>query len=329
MNSNLLYPLRASAGWFANPATVGALQQNIKLALLCYDNLRFQDGVYGLQVAASGAFEVPLTGERERRLRFYENGEITLSFAAREGGPYTPLIKGPALSAYHVDFEPVLREAGLLGVDGVELWDAELASGAVDRLQPQIDRDRRDEELNRLLSVPKHERGFLLKALHMDACLAAAARMSVVFDRRITHVIRVQQSHCAVRLFPDIAPFAFEQALRFRMPDVRKLPWERVIEIRESHAGISFREMLRRARRHVVDELPNLRNESDFRALVEQVMMQDLIDEIHGQAPPVGTIIMGLLLNLIPFGPVAQTLAALADAARKRQSWVNLLPRRD
>src|SRR5690606_24489923 len=156
-----------------------------------------------------------------------------------------------------------------------------------------------DADLYASLPVPHFERGYILKALHLDAALAGAARMSITFDNRVAASLRVRQKRLP-NLLPDVAPLVYEKALRIDMPAVGEMSWERVIELRESHEGTSFRSMIEQARKQVLEELPNLRTDADIREVVSDVMMADVIKELRGNASPIGSVLVGFSLNLLP-----------------------------
>lgn len=326
--SKILYPLRASAGWFASPKALVGLENHIKVSLICYDTLTFQDGNYDLQVTEQGSFDMPYAPEQERELRFYEGHEITFTLGKPSGGQQHTLISGPTIASYHVDFHPVLKANMLTGVDGVELLDAHLTREVTGELDAQTRRDARDQDLRTRLPALEHELSYVLKALHYDTQLAYALDSSVVLDQRISSLLGAYQAHFANTLMPHVAPLVYQRALRLRMPDVRQWDWDRVLSIRESPPGMAFREMIGRVQHRVGEEFQNLRSPQDLQELVATEIEEELVNEIRDQSSPVGSLLLGFALNLVPaIGPIAQGLITLSDHARRQRSWVQLLER--
>lgn len=328
MPSSILFPLRSSAAWFKSPDTVEDLWRYIKVALLCYDNLNFQDGYYDLTVTENGAFELPHHAPAgvPRKLQYGLGRQASFSISREPDGEPMPLIQGTTVASYHVDFHPVLHDVGLNGVDGIRLWGNDLNDAATKAANESASKDLRTPQQLQALPVPDFERNYVVKALHWDLLLAAVTKMNVAFDWRVSSAAMLRQQRIPPGLLPDVAPIAFNTLLRFNLPDVRALSWDRVLELRESHSGVALREMLERARARVLDELPNLQTTQDVHDVVSGVIIQDLLEEVWRLQPTAGSIAFGAALNLLPvLGTAIDTTISAVDAVQAQRSWIALL----
>lgn len=52
----IFFPLRSSAGWFESRETVSVLEGQLKLSLICFDELVFEKGEYNLVVTEEGSY---------------------------------------------------------------------------------------------------------------------------------------------------------------------------------------------------------------------------------------------------------------------------------
>lgn len=329
--SKLFFPLRGNSGWFADEDTNLLLQRKVKTSLVLYDHLIFQDGRYQLTVWDTGNLDWVIGGEavpgdRNDILYSQPGGHMELRVGETEKGVFHPVLSGPARAAYQVDFFPILTEGGLHSEPGVQLLPIEISSEGKDRLKPCIAQDRKDKDLIAQLPGSRFEQGKLIEAAHTDSLLSQVVGAPFTADNRIGEFIKAKNGRIAEADFiADLRPFILGRLFSLGLPDFAQAPWDQILKIRNSGAGVDFRRLVERLLSELMLELENFESQRDLEDHVSRLFVGELVEEIRAMAPTTSGLVWDVALNLVPYGGVVAGAGTLADLIAHKGSWISLL----
>jgi hypothetical protein len=308
----VFFPLRSSAGWFRSPDTVKQFEGQLKTAAFCFDRVVLENGNYHVAITENGTFEYPPTFEPEhRQLRFNKGGEVSLRIelprdredldSSLDTGPdgYTPLISGTALAAYYVDFYPILHPAGVLRESCFKWVNKPLAEEEIEKVRQAAQEETQAREFWEGLPFPHFEKGYVAQSYYHDTVRMAMLGLPTLFDERVSEFTR-RKGQQLVEFAPDVAPRIYHMALVNRMPDISVLPWDKVIETRDTPVAQEFRNMIARVRRTVLEELSNLESQADVHLLTSELYSKELTDEALQFVPKKRDVGFNAILNLVP-----------------------------
>lgn len=339
----VFFPLRSSAGWFRSPETVKQFEAQLKAAVFCFDSVVLENGNYQVDITENGAIEYPpMFGREHRRLHFNEGGEVSFRIRALESGEdhdlstdidpdeYIPIISGKALVAYHVDFYPVLHPAGVLSEPCFKWVNRPLDEEQVKQIREAVQEEEgQDKEFWEQLPFLDLEKGYIARSYYHDTIRMAMLGLPTLFDARVSEFTR-RKGQQLVEFAPDVMPRVYHMSLVNRMPDIGALPWDEVIDKRDTPAAQEFRNMIARVRQKVLEELPNLGSQADVQLLTGDLFSQELVDETMQYFPKRRDVGMSAMLNLAPIaGGVVGTVMEAAKYVESRQSWLALFPPRE
>jgi hypothetical protein len=335
----ILFPVRSCAGYFESQETVSVLEKQIKLSLVCFDEILFENGSYSLVVAEHGNFGYftppENISEESRKLSFGKGGNYGLKYADFGSNDYTNVNLGSAKISYRADFYPILKQADIINEEYIKQpnWssDGKAREEIKEELKKQSQADKSNTNLINTLGGDVSEKDYLIDGYHHDFYLAHQLGVAVAFDERIERFIAAKNKQIALQLIPDVSSLVFDAALKLAIPDFRELSWKKIHEIRQSSVGRSFREMLYRIQANVVQELTNIQSPQDVREIVQKNFTRELFDEMSQFMPTTETVTFGLMFSLasLSFSPLG-FVGNVNDAQnliKRNQSWISLLKR--
>jgi hypothetical protein len=333
------FPLRSSAGWFESQATVSALEKHIKLSLVCFDELIFQDGEFFLGITDNGSlsfFMPPGTRPNQyRELPFGKGKDFSLQLAPEGSQEYIMVVAGPATTSYQVDFYPILKSAGLLGQEYIKGLTDDFEGDVKKHFGTQISDDKFDSQIALSLSSMSLEKNYIIESYYIDSYAAHQLRASINFDSRVGSFIVVKNHQLTSQYIPDISSLVFDTVLNLEVPDFRELSWDKIHEVRQSSAGQSFRDMLQRIQLNIIEEI---KTDLELQEVVNKNFQRELVDEMSESAPDKGLTTLNLLCLLIPLFLSAPPIVSVAlgsisivneiqNHLKVNQSWASLIPK--
>ena len=329
--TSILFPLRSSCGLFADERSRAVLETRLKRALLLYDEIVLQDGRYLLTVWERGNLDfdlAPLSIPDDRtKLDYYTPGGVS-EFLIEDPttGAKHPILSGPTIAAYQVDFYPILHDAGLLGVESIKLVYFAPTEDTKARIKASADEDKR----NRLLFDAAHgthfQKGKLIEAVHFDSSLAFYLKSSLATDHRVASFIEAKNRQIAgLRWQEDLRDFVFGTLTTVILPDLSSLGWEEILRVRESAAGGDLRQAIGRIAADTIAAISELSEPRDAELIVHRLLMRELIDEIRRHQPTARDLALDIALNFIPYGGLIGGATAVADLVGHNQSWFSLV----
>lgn len=339
IDNAIFFPLRSSAGWFRSPDTVKQFEGQLKTAAFCFDRVVLENGNYQIAITEKGAIEYPSTFNREdRELHFNEGGEVSLWIKSLEDGEdfhpspdprndrAIPVISGKALAAYCVDFYPILNPAGVLLEPCFRWVNRPLPEAQIEEVRKAAHGEREAKDFWEELPFHDFEKGYIAESYHHDTVRMAMLGLPTFFDERLSEFTRLKGKRLA-EFAPDVAPRIYHMALVNRMPDISVLPWDKVIDRRDTPAAQEFRNMIARVRQGVLQELPNLKSQADVYLLTDELYTQELTDEAMRFFTKKRDIGFNFMLNLTPaFGSFLGTAREIAKYIEQNQNWLALFP---
>lgn len=112
MRSQVFIPLRSNAAWFGSPETRSHLERQIKVNLMLYDRLIFQNGRYrmtaGFDEVGMEMWDPNYPEERRKEISYCVQGG---EFGVETNG--ISVMRSRAETDLEVDFYPIIHESGL------------------------------------------------------------------------------------------------------------------------------------------------------------------------------------------------------------------------
>jgi|GEM_PF-2037356 len=320
---HIYMPLRSNAAWFESDDTRSRLDRQVKVNLMLYDRIRFQNGRWKMTAGEDGqgmeflVHEVP--GDRH---------EISYCAKGDEFGVMvnnTTVLRSRAQTAYEADFYPLIHDAGLYDTAAYDWFngDVELNFEFKQHLTAVADRLIREGE--DVLPQNSYLRKCLVNGLLKDSVTAHLLKMPLSVDYTVAPLIVKQMQATWLRVDPELKALAYDRWIRFNLPDFGEWSWDQVLEVRESPAGMDFRQMVRRVCTNVKAAIASGATEPDIDNLIGIQIVKELIAEVQKRRPTVGSTAFGLLLNVIPFGNLVDSGKELLTLATEHDSWFGIV----
>jgi hypothetical protein len=279
MPSQVFMPLRSNAGWFESPDTRKALERQIKVNLMIYDRVIFQNGRWHMTAGYdSQGMEMPPTfykfsDEQRRHISYGAKGS---HFGIQMGD--VPILQSTAEISLNADFYPILYDAGLLETTCYR-WQEK--DSAITKL-PGADRAISDivEACADVLPNNRFARRCLVEGFIKDSLLAQAMKVPMTVDYQVSPFVLKHHHFLLDKFEPDMRRRFFDRWVSVDLPDFSDFTWDEIIDARESQAGIAFREMVARVCATVTKAVADGADESDIDHLVLVGITKELIAEL-------------------------------------------------
>ena len=330
--SKIFFPLRSNSAWFLKHETQNALEMRIKMCLILYDEVVFQDALYKCTIWENGSFDMHLPPESigfdRMQIQYFNPGENAALYIGRNGSdPAHQLIGGRAQVSYHVDYFPIINKAGLFNADYIKFISIDANQKGKNRAKQEAERDAGSPELVEILNDNSFYRKKILESLYIDSLLSLHVEAPFVVDYNVGPTIRWKYKKALQIHGGAIRDIFFDNWISLGLPNFGEASWEEVDKIRQSSAGVELRKMLERIVIEISDALPNLEDVKDITIIVERAFTKKLLSELLSKIPSSKETLFNLGLNLLPsgVGSFAGGIKDVANLALSKRSWVSLL----
>jgi hypothetical protein len=318
-------PLRSNAAWFGSQETRTDLEHQIKVNLMLYDRVIFQNGRWQMTAGVEGLGMESIWWDKQiphdrNRISYYSSGH---PYSIHMGDKC--ILQGIPETACEVDFYPIISGTGLFEA-GCYTWlngevplsaDGDNDIAAVARTIIQ--------ECEDILPTHDYVRTSLVRGLLRDALTAQRLRLPVCVDFRMAPIILRQQKSSALQNSPELRHKLYDRLIRLNIPDFGEWPWDKVLEARESAAGVAFRQMIARVCAGVSAAIQDGANDADISDLIGIGFEGELIQEVQKRRATVGFTALGLISNAIPFGALISGAKDLLALAQEGESWFGIV----
>jgi len=332
VGSTIYFPLRTNVDWFVTPDRATLLERRMKQAVLLYDNLVFESGLYKAWIGPNGAVQswVPPDQLTEEMLQEPVTPQGEKHFI-KFGG--TTILDQPTQRAFGAQFHTLVNEFG-----GSELpWITLQSLEPVDRFKEVGERLASRDIRNKGIIIEgatRIVREVMLKNMNRDMMLASFLGAAVSMDP-LHGPILAQDVAIKTGLSPEVGFLALEAVL----PDFSMLPWSEVLDLRKHPAVTAFRRKMVQVETRARDCLPD-GSIGDLRKEIKELVLDESLCEVERLRPRLGTALTGaaadFALELLLPVP-AQGVGALVGAAqlavdllewdKYRKSWIVVLQR--
>ena len=331
-DSTIYFPLRTNVDWFVTPDRAALLARQVKQAMLLYDNLVFQSGLFRAWIGSTGGFQtwIPpdqVTDEMLQRPLSPPGGKHFLKFSG------TVVLHEQTERAFKAEFHTLVDEFG-----GQKLpWVTLDSLVPVDRFKALHEQWARRDTANRnvvIEGVSKRVRRLVLENMNRDMMLASILGSAVSMDALHGPVLA---QDVAIRevLRPEVGFLTLEVVV----PDFSMLPWSEVIDLREDPAFEAFREKMVHVEARARECLPD-GTIADVKYHISQLLLDESLREIQALRPRLLPAITAAateatldLLVPLPLQGLGALMAAGQFAAelhewnQHRRSWIVVLQR--
>lgn len=329
-SSSVFLPLRSNAAWFASPDHSLQLERRLKNLLMVYDELVVQDGRYHLVVEDRGILEAitPPDKVHDRTVLDYKSVDTPFSVqvATDSEGPWHPLIGGPAIAHFEVDFFPLFHRAGIVAEPYLRWKHVQLSADAKTAVEQAAQHDLGTETLRSSLPEGQFLKRAIVQGFYGDSLLSSDLRMPLSTDYHVSPVIDWKNAQLAGVFLPDIR-FAFQHAwLNLRLPDVAEMSWHNVHTTRQSAAGRDYRKLITQITADAASALISARDAREIQEVLQQSIVKEVVSELLKRRMTLTDATISFGLNLMPVvGGYIGTAKDLLNIVNERRSWVALL----
>lgn len=330
--SEIFFPLRSNSAWFLKEETKEALEKRIKTCLILYDKVHFQDALYQCTVWDHGAFDMMLPpksiGFDRNKIRYFAPGTKSGLFFGKDGEkPDKQLIGGEAKVSYHVDFFPIISEAGILDAEYVEFNEIELNDEYKNKSKNAANDELKKHNFEALLGDNSFFRQKVLESLFIDSTLSTFFKVPFVIDQNTGPAISLIRQNLIDVHEGSVKDIFLNNWISVGLPDFGEYSWEDIDKMHNSKSGYEFRQMIDRIVKEVANEHNNIKDIKDLIHIIEQNFIKELVAELISHLPTPKGVILNLSLNLLPYG-TGTIIGGVKDSveyAFAKRSWVSLL----
>jgi hypothetical protein len=329
--STFFFPLRTNVRYFDTPEIYLSLEERLKQALILYDRVVFQDGVYQIWISERGTFEVIRPrASSDQQVKFageQSRGVFHLQSKPSDAGPdvpFTTIMAAQTKRYFTADFGLLYEQARSKGIEGIELMPFELKPEFKDLASKLAEQDR-DLQITTIQSETESTdapffKKAILKNLNMDLILISDLGWPSSLDPIHAPLVCMK-----ARYSGSLSPAPGFAALEFAVPYAGEAPWEELAEIRHIPSLVQFRKKLLEAENKARAMLGK-HGEDDIRYEVGQIIKDELLKEISSLIPSSGDHIRNVALELagaiIP--PPLGTAPAVIDVAKEIKDWLDM-----
>lgn len=263
---------------------------------------------------------------REQRLQYsfqVPGKEASLAVSPTAGGPTQVLMSGIPKTYYNADFFPLIEEAGLRNHPAISLLNGDWNTPITDPANKFLTTHRSD-----LRKVTPEAGQFYAdnaaKAFLYDATAAAHFGLSINLDHRSHTIAEWVRKQRLAQVRDEIAPVFLQGWIDLGLPDFTTESWERIISIRDSAMGVSFRQLVANVERQVAEAAPHVDSAADFADIVKRMLVTKMAEELLQRKVSSTQAVISLGLNFTPVSLVAN-VKEFYDALKDGRSWINLL----
>ena len=330
--SELFFPLRSNSAWFLKEETKVSLEKRIKTCLMLYDQIYFQAALYQCTVWEHGSFDMMLPpksiGFDRNRIRYFSPGTKSGLYIGQNGEePKHQIIGGEAKYSYHVDFLPIIIEAGLINAEYITFKQIDINDELKSKSKNAANDVLKKHDFQPLLGGNSFFRQKVLESLYIDSTLSAYFQVPFVIDQNTGPTLSLIRNNIIDVHEGSIKDVFFNNWMAIGLPDFSEYSWEDIDKMHKSKSGFEFRQMIERIVRVVTNEHKNISDFKDLTLIVEQYFTKELVAELIAHLPSPKNVIFNLGLNLLPYG-TGMVVGGVKDAvelAISKRSWVSLL----
>lgn len=329
--SHVYFPVRSNGSWFISDSTRDELERRIKHCMVLYDTLIFENSRFKLQVWENGhlGWEIPgenYQGDRST-IRYYSPGdEMSFIVSSSKEGEYHPLLEGPVLAAYEIDFYPVLHDANLLEADFVKFLQSGLTEEGKQEVRKRTSKDLKYYTFDKQATGEYYKHKALVEGVHHDSLMAFGIDSPFLADELAGDFISARNEHGGDQVWRnELNANVLNTLYEVAFPDFSSMEWEQIIPIRESAAGQDFRQMIERLTNRLSSAVGDISGPHEISLLSRGLFIEELVAELQELAPDMTTAVLGLGANLIPYTGWASSSAEIVSAFEHRRSWISLL----
>jgi len=267
-------------------------------------------------------------GFDRNRIRYFSPGTKSGLYIGQNGEePKHQIIGGEAKYSYHVDFLPIIIEAGLINAEYITFKQIDINDELKSKSKNAANDVLKKHDFQPLLGGNSFFRQKVLESLYIDSTLSAYFQVPFVIDQNTGPTLSLIRNNIIDVHEGSIKDVFFNNWMAIGLPDFSEYSWEDIDKMHKSKSGFEFRQMIERIVRVVTNEHKNISDFKDLTLIVEQYFTKELVAELIAHLPSPKNVIFNLGLNLLPYG-TGMVVGGVKDAvelAISKRSWVSLL----
>jgi hypothetical protein len=320
MSSKVLMPLRSNAAYFIKPEYRCHLERQLKMNLMLYDRVMVEQGRWYFVADKNGQGMAQFLPPKK------DNQHPTKIDYAIPGNAFGIYMNGmPVLEAVcevgcTADFFPILHDAKLLDQ---ACYDWVGVHVEVSKESPSL--KATEQMFDSCVDVgPQnpYARKILGKGLLEDTLLANHLSVPLSIDFEMAPVVAHGNAT------PDQRLQVCSRFLELSEVNFGDWHWDRILEARESDAGISFRRMIARIADVAAAAARAGETYESIRDLTNLEIQKELFKALSALQPTAVSTALSIGLNFVPFGTVIDIGQEIAALGESQQNWFSILKTR-
>jgi hypothetical protein len=334
-SSTFYFPLRTNVQYFAAPESFLSLEQRVKQALILYDRIVFESGLYVGLMGPDGAFDfhVPahMRDTQSRSTSLGRQPDLGFSVWIQPGGPGTApqqVIASSTEYSITAEFDGFIRKlVEEFGVEGVEVSDTHISQNGKGRAKRLATSYLRSADAV-LPEGSDFSQSRIVQNLFQDLLVASALGYAMGIDSLHAPIL-----NRLVRTEGGLLHATGFSALEFQVPNAASLSWEQIADLRKDSAIVNFRQKLLRVEHKVREALPD-GSEAEVQLEIGKILNKELIKEVQARMAPTGwKLARGVVAQIAggliqPIGTIQTAYSVgkdVVDSIKEQRSWLAVL----
>nr|QNO54372.1 hypothetical protein DIMBOPOO_00045 [Methanosarcinales archaeon ANME-1 ERB7] len=332
MNQDIYFPIRSNINFFVQQANQPSLVSKIKLSIIMYDNLIFDDGAYQFLCSTNGAFDMNIPPDKLQNLSFPDvpaepGTNFHINAIQKPTGQSFNLIPKSTNGNNYVafaSFRKLINKLGIQNEDFIRFEWRELNESGKRYLDKLI---KSSASYKNFIEGNVFFQDYILKNFHYSSILAEDFNTPMMIDslhnKLLTHIMSKLVNIFDVRL--EVLN-RVRDLLQFELPDFSLMTMNDVLELRRDTCFIAFRNKLLDINNYLTK---NKVDQFDL-SKIESLFMNELIKEIREIAPSSEKLLLDGFLGtvglLVPgASPMLTGIGLARDIEELREfnkSWI-------
>lgn len=338
--TKLFFPLRSNVWWFQNQHFRDQIIRKIKLSILTFDELLFEDGTFEATFLESGSqhvyFPPGIIQDNQRVIDFQtdiKQTSFSLAVGPSGGSSLHTLMGGETKYRFKIDYFDVFRNIDLGSCPFIITKPINDKNFPDEAKQWISKTEREDSKLLGDIQGDADVARFSIKNLNRDLMASMLTGSAISLDEKHREIL-LQKSLRSNKLKPSIVKdeAVASTILNFVIPDIDSMPMEKVIETRNDDSWIEFRSLVRKISAQICEFPTMLVDEHDISSQIQGSFFRELLYELERKTPNGRKCSFDMFLGVAGFLPVVGSITSAYSCAKSaydyfenRNSWVAFL----
>ncbi len=344
--NSIYFPLRSNIGWFQSDKLQQSIVNRIKIALLIYDVIIFEEGTYIAEFTENGGpewFWPPGFFPVDQRFIDYDRdikpGNISVGISIANSEKFTEINSGKTIERFKIDYYQILNQIDLSKYDFIRYINIKNKSNFPKETQKIIRTlNHRDKTTLKDSHANTFMRDSFIQNLNLDLVTSILLQSSIIFDHNHTKLLNKKSisSQREISSFPDGKDFAAKSLLSFVTPNIEDLTIDQILDLRMDKTWVDFRDFINSIILEVKSDPDNLYDKEKYLSYIESYLKNKMFDKLKRKHKTglslTFDIASGIVSNIPVVGAIlkaGETVNTIDSYLADKSSWFAFLMKID